>query len=310
MSHDTNHDPFAACEERAVIRLTLADDTTLTGSYTTRAGFHFIHCTGRDRPPMGEVFGPFSASQVRSVLILKTRDEVLLHDYERLYGERVPGRDPVSRDDYQYRLETLARVVVQTHDDWRRQMQVKRQFDEVADRICLAAPKRAWLLRAAQWSQHSNAPPTMADIWVANVASPSHLARPRPQDFDPDPVERHRRQQPPAYVTHDPRSIPNMLRAFHAAALTARITRLGDPPWDRGHIQIDLPLKGRSRFLAIGERDEAGSMLWRVLWDGNDTKAGLKSYRQAVRAGYRDQLGAILQTGLMIRQPDLFGHAA
>jgi len=48
-------DLWAACEERSVIRLTLADGQMLTGSYTSRAGMHFLHRTGRDLPLIGEV---------------------------------------------------------------------------------------------------------------------------------------------------------------------------------------------------------------------------------------------------------------
>ena len=72
-----------------------------------------------------------------------------------------------------------------------------------------------------------------------------------------------------------------MLRALHDAALKARITRLGDPPCDRGHIQVDLPLKGRSRFVVMDARDDTGRMVWRLLWDGNEGEAGRRRHRIA-----------------------------
>ena len=52
-------DLWAACEERAVVRLTFADGQTLTGHYTSRTGLHFLHRTGRDLPLIGEVNGPY-----------------------------------------------------------------------------------------------------------------------------------------------------------------------------------------------------------------------------------------------------------
>ncbi len=129
--------------------------------------------------------------------------------------------------------------------DWQRQMQLHRQFREAADRIGLAQGKRTWLLHAAAWARRSNAPSTMADLWVDAVALPSCLARPRPQDFDPDPRARRRRTGLPAHVASDPRSIPNMLHALRAASLNVHVVRLGDPPWDRTHLQVAMPVKGR-----------------------------------------------------------------
>ena len=33
-----------------------------------------------------------------------------------------------------------------------------------------------------------------------------------------------------------------------------------------------MPAKGRSRFVAIAERDRHGRMAWRVVWDGNQAR--------------------------------------
>ena len=93
-------------------------------------------------------------------------------------------------------------------------------------------------------------PPTSTSAWRCD------LARPRPQDFDPDPQTRRRRTALPPHVRADPWSIPNILHALRAASLKARAARLGDPPHDAGHIQIETPIKGRSRFVAIAQRDE------------------------------------------------------
>jgi len=218
-------DLWAACEERAVVRLTFADGQTLTGHYTSRTGLHFLHRTGRDLPLIGEVTGPYGPGDVLAVEVVRTRAQVLQDAYVRLHGERLPGREPVTRDDHEHRLQVLARAVADAEADWQRQVQLHRQFREAADRIGLASGKRAWLLHAARWARRSNAEPTMADLWVDAVASPSCLARPRPQDFDPDPRARRRRAGLPAHIASDSHSIPNMLHALRAASLNVRTTR-------------------------------------------------------------------------------------
>ena len=172
-------DLWTACEERAVVRLTLANGQTLTGHYTSRVGLHFLHRTGRDLPLVGEVSGPYQPGDVLAVEVVRTRAEVLADAHVRLHGERVPGREPRTRDEHEQRLQVLARAVADAEADWQRQVQLHRQFREAADRIGLAQGKRAWLLNAAAWARRSNALPTMADLWVDAVASPSCLARPR-----------------------------------------------------------------------------------------------------------------------------------
>ncbi len=299
-------DLWAACEERAVVRLTFADGRTLIGHYTSRAGLHFLHRTGRDLPLIGEVTGPYGPGDVLAVEVMRTRAQVLQDAYVRLHGERVPGPEPETRDGYEHRLQALARAVAGAGADWQREMQLRRQFAAVADRIGLAAGKRTWLLNAARWAQRSNAPPTMADLWVEPVASPSCLARPRPQDFDPDPRVRRRRTPLPAEIRADPFSIPNILHALKAASLKARITRSGDPPCERGHIQIDMPVRGRSRFIAIAERGWRGRMEWHVGWDGNDSAAGLQRHRRCLRCDDYARMMQVLRHGRRGVQADLF----
>ena len=313
-------DLWAACEERAVVRLTLASGQVLTGHYTSRVGLHFLHRTGRDLPLIGEVTGPYGPGDVLAVEGVRTCAQVLADAYVRLHGERVPGREPVTRDEHEHRLQVLARAVADAEADWQRQVQLHRQFREAADRIGLAPGKRAWLLNAAAWARRSNAPPTMANLWVDAVASPSCLARPRPQDFDPDPRARRRRTGLPAHVVSDPHSIPNMLHALRAASLDVRVSRLGDPPYDRGHLQIEMPVTakprsglrgGRSRFVAIAERDRHGRMAWRVVWDGNhDSKAGRLRYRRALQCDAYARMVEVLRHGCRGVQADLFCRPA
>ena len=302
----TGPDLWAACEERAVVRLTLASGQVLTGNYTSRVGLHFLHRTGRDLPLIGEVSGPYQPGDVLAVEVVRTRAQVLEDAYVRLHGERVPGREPRTRDEHEQRLQALASAVAGANDDWQRQMQLHRQFREAADRIGLAQGKRTWLLNAAAWARRSNRPPTMADLWVDAVASPSCLARPRPQDFDPDPQARRRRTALPPHVRADPWSIPNILHELRAASLKVRATRLGDPPHDAGHIQIDMPIKGRSHFVAIAQRDECGRMAWRWVWDGNQSKAGLARHRRALRCDAYARMVEVLRHGRRGVQADLF----
>jgi hypothetical protein len=186
------------------------------------------------------------------------------------------------------------------------QIRLKRQFEACAEKIALAPGKRAWMLAEARWARRSNAPPTMADLWIEPVASPSCFARPRLQDFDPRPEIRRRRIPLPPQVRADPFSIPNMLAALIGAGLKARITRLGDPPYEPGHIQVDMPIKGRARFVLQGERGQDGGMQWRSVWDGNDSKAGLKRYRKAITTPAYATMVRILRDGRRQAQPDLF----
>lgn len=113
----TTHDPWAACEERAVVRLTLASGQTLTDSYTSRVGLHFLHRTGRDLPLIGEVSGPYQPGEVLAVEVVRTRAQVLEDVYTRLPGDRVPGREPRTRDEHEQRLQVLAGAVATAGDD-------------------------------------------------------------------------------------------------------------------------------------------------------------------------------------------------
>ncbi len=299
-------DPWAACEERAVVRLTLASGQMLTGHYTGRVGLHFLHRTGRELPLIGEITGPYGPGDVLDVEVVRTHAQVLADAYVRLHGERVPGREPRTRDEHEHRLQVLAGAVAAANDDWQRQMLLHRQFREAADRIGLAQGKRTWLLNAAAWARRSSAPPTMVDLWVDALASPSCLARPRPQDFDPDPQARRRRTALPPHVRADPWSIPNMLHALRAASLKVRVARSGDPPHDAGHLQVDMPIKGRSRFMAIAQRDIHGRMAWRWVWDGNHSKAGLARHRRALRCEAYARMVEVLRHGRRGVQADLF----
>ena len=299
--------PLDGQEDRSRLRLTLRDGRVVDGIYNLIARQHFLHRTGPGLPLVGEVEGPLLADDILAVEVVMTRAQLRERGRELLHGPRVPGREPVTRDEFAHRLQTLASAVAAVPEsEWQMQIRLKRQFEACAQRIALSPGKQAWMLAEAKWARRSNAPPTMADLWVDPVANPSCFARPRPQDFDPDPAARRRRVPPPPAVRADPHSIPNMLAALTGQGLKARITRLGDPVHERGHIQVEMPVKGRARFVLIGETSE-GVTGWRAVWDGNDSKPGLRRRRlsEATEA-YRRMLAA-MREGCRSVQPDLFG---
>lgn len=298
--------PLDGQEDRSRLRLTLRDGRVIEGLYNLIARQHFLHRTGAGLPLVGEVEGPLLADEVIAVEVVMTRAELRERGREILHGPRVPGREPVTRDDFEHRLQTLARAVAAVPEaEWQMQVRLKRQFEACAERIALSPGKQAWMLAEARWARRSNAPPTMADLWVDPVANPSCFARPRPQDFDPDPAARRRRVPPPPAVRADPHSIPNMLAALTAHGLKARITRLGDPAHERGHIQVEMPVKGRARFVLIGKTSE-GVTSWRAVWDGNDSKAGLKRRRQSEATEAYQLMLTAMREGRRRVQADLF----
>ena len=274
---------FASCEPNSEIRVILAKGAPLTGRYMTQAGMHFIHCRNQGIPGIGSVSGPFFAEDVVAVIVLRTAEEVHEELYERTRGTPLPGREPTTAEDYHHRLMMIAKAISGERDFYRKR-QLETQFADVADRIALAKSKRNWIMLEAAWSLRSNAPPSMKDLWGEPIASPSLLMRPQPEDYDPSPEVRRRRRMLPEYVRRDPRSITNTLSALRKAGLKARITRLGDPAFDRGVIQIDLPMRGRARFNAIAERDQSGRMTWGLKWEGNASRAGLKKLTAARRS--------------------------
>ena len=298
--------PLDAHEDRSRLRLTLRDGRVIEGLHNLMGGRHYLLRTGPGLPLHGQAEGPFPAGSVVAVDVVMTRDELREQGRELLMGPRVPGREPVTRDDFEHRLQTLARAVAVTPDaDWQMRMRLTRQFEACAGRVHLSAGKQAWMLAEAKWARRSNMPPTMADLWVEPVASPSCFARPRPQDFDPNPAARRRRAPLPPEVRADPRSISNMLAALTAEGLKARITRLGDPPHDRGHIQVEMPVKGRARFVLQAERDEDGRMRWRSAWDGNHSKPGLRRHEKALRTEAYQAMVRVMRDGRRLAQPDL-----
>lgn len=269
---------FADCAPQDALRLALEDGTEILGSHIMQAGMHFLHV--RDGSIYGTVAGPFSPQQ--AVERTATRSEILRDRKARLRGAPFPGRAPETREDFAYRLELLARAIASETGDARRQ-ELRYQFEDVADTICLATAKRTWLLAAGRFALTSNTPPTLRDLWFDDVASPSLIRRPRPRDFDPDRAERAKRDPAPPEVLAEPRSVPNMLSALRSRGLKAVIALAGDPVYDRARIQVDLAPGRLTRFDLDAER-VGGVTSWRCRWAGNDSAAARRRHRAAVRS--------------------------
>ncbi|MDW9481377.1 hypothetical protein GOB57_22275 [Sinorhizobium meliloti] len=270
---------FGGRQDQDVITVLMKTGERYTGSYMTQAGMHFVGTKVGKGDLIGKVEGPIDPDEVERVEVLKSRGEVLSDRRDRALGERLPGREPVTREDFEYRLERLAKGMAV--EEGMRRTQLSRQFNELADRISLAKPKRAWLIAAAHWSLRSNEPPRLADLWSADVASPSLIRRPSPKDFDPDPVVRKSRDRLPEGIAADPQSVPNLLRRLRAAGLKATISLAGDPPWERAIIQVDLSTGRSGRFSVDGRRVD-GEMRWVLKWAGNDSNAGRRHHHRAL----------------------------
>ena len=170
----------------------------------------------------------------------------------------------------------------------------------------LSAAYRQWVLNEERFRLRSDREPTMADLWVGSTASPSCFARPRPQDFDPDPSVRRRRTPLPAAARGDPKGLRNMLAAMKSRGLHARLDRLGDPPHLRGSILVKMPIKGRAQFAALAERNrEDVPVRWRLVWDGNDSRAGRRRYRVAIQTPEYAALLDVLRSGRRNVQTEL-----
>lgn len=272
--------PFAAAVAQDVVSLRLTTGERHEGAYLTQAGMHFLHV--RDPASLhGTVIGPFDVEDVEDLAIVRRWADIKAERWEQSRGEPFPGPTPVTAADYEYRLQRLARAIAQEPAVCRRD-QLRRQFGDCADLICLAQAKRSWVLAEGRWSLRNNAPPTLADLWMDDMASPSFFRRPRPTDFDPDPAVRRRRPALPDHIAADPNSIPAVLGRLRRAGLRARIVRAGDPVWERALIQIDLSAGRTGRFIARGERD-GDRTTWSLGWGGNYSAAGLRHRSRAER---------------------------
>lgn len=280
------------CREQDVLSVTLTDGSEINGSYLTQAGMHFISTDNPESKLLKKVLGPYSEQDIAQISIIRSRDDILEERNQRLRGERVGGREPITRDDYEYRLQMIARAVAGAGG--KRRDQLLRQFDDVADRIALARSKRQWMISEGAWAMKSNEPPTLADLWMADVASPSLLQRPRAQDFDPDPSMRNKRLPLPSAAADDPRSVPNVLSAIRKAGLKVVISLAGDPAWERAVLQVDLGPGRTRRFLCNGKRGSCGLIEWTLTWGGNHSAPGLRARRQAVKLHEYKLLRAII----------------
>lgn len=286
------HGPFKGCRQQDRLLVTLADGTVLRGSFLSQVGMAFVHVN--DGSMIGKVEGPFSDDEVASVEVVTTRDEVMEDRRERRLGARHPGREPATRDDYEYRLESILKAAFR--EEGERRSQLLRQFEETADVIRLAKAKRNWMIRAALWATKSNRSPTLQDLWMADVASPSLIARPRAQDFDPDPAVRRRRTPLPEEATANPLSVPNMTGRLRAVGFDARVVLAGEPAWSRAVVQIDLGPGRSMRFNAHASPGVDGIIRWQLKWGGNGSKSAGRKLNVARRLPEYSLLKSIVES--------------
>lgn len=294
-------DPFAGCVQQDVLRVQFADGSTMEGSFLAQAGMAFLHV--RDGSMHGRVEGPIDASSVSRVIVLKGRDEIFEERRIRSLGEPIPGTLRRTRDGYEARLEALARAAAMVPIG-RRRSELEAQFNLIADEISLAKTKRNFILAVARWNRFSNREPSKMDLSGGDMTSAERFARPRPQDFDPDPKVRRARVPIPKHVATDPRSVPNMMKALRLAGFHARPSILGETTFEEADLLVDFPGgKQKGRFGLLGRRNAAGTMVWRHEWEGNGSRADIARHRRALsRDDYRKFVD-ILKTGLAHAAP-------
>lgn len=279
--------PFTGSEHGCRLRVTLASGHQAEGELQIFGGHRMLIIRDPSAPMGHRVEGPLRRADVTSVVILQSRDEVREEKRAQRFGKLVFTWEPTTRVDIRTQLEGIARAIADNPrgGDFHRRLELEAQFAHLASRIGLGQAKRAWVLAEGTWYRTHNHPPTMADLWGSELASPSCFRRPRDEDFDPDPAVRNRPAPVPSWVLHDPLSIRNMHAAFEEAGLSARIHRLGDPPHEHGAILVKMPARGRAQFEVTGRRNDAGVMCWKHAWDVLDTPTGdrrLHVVRQSV----------------------------
>ena len=278
--------PFAGRSAGDVVRVVLREGGEVEGELLLIGGMRFVSVAGG---PLGtgRCEGPFRGDDVASLTVLRTRAEVQDDRRTRRMGEPVPGTVRRTRDGYEARLELLARLAAATADP-RRRDQVECQFESLADEIALARTKRAWMLAVARWARHSNREPEKIDLSGGDMSMADRFQRPRPQDFDPDPVVRRRRPVRPPHVASDSRSTHNMRAALRAAGFRVRVSVLGEATDDVADLLVDFPGgKEEGRFMVVGRRGPDGMMAWRHSWDGNGSRAdGIRHRRALARPAY------------------------
>ena len=89
---------LAGREGRELLCIVLADGSAHVGRYTIVASQRFLICADPGNL-MGRVEGQLEEMDLATVEVLQTRVEALEEGRQRLMGDRVPGREPVTRDD-------------------------------------------------------------------------------------------------------------------------------------------------------------------------------------------------------------------
>jgi hypothetical protein len=69
------------------------------------------------------------------------------------------------------------------------------------------------------------------------------------------------------------------------------------------------PMLTSGRFLSLTENSDGartGRMIWRLVWDGNDSKAGRKRYARAFQSEEYEHICRVLRVGRTYVQFNLF----
>lgn len=283
---------FAPFADRDEVRVVLETGEVLVGSYMPMIGQHYLSC------PQRSVHGPFTEGEVRSVALVRSREDIASERFERTRGEPVPGTFRRDRDGFQARLERIARLVARTEDK-RRERELRLQFDDVADEIELAKTKRKWMFCEAYHSLSTNAPLRKRDLDFGDLYSLAKVERPRPQDFDPDPKVRRARVPVPHRDQIDPRSTPNMLKALREAGFKVGVSMAGEILEDEADLFVVFPGgKNFGRYALRGERGADGAMAWTYAYHDNDTKAAEKRRLRCLYGQDLPRFRAIVAAGL------------
>lgn len=179
---------------------------TISGSYLTQAGMHFLVFAPEGAGGLdSRVLGPFDPDDVASVTVVQTAVDVVQERRDRARGEPFLTRQPADRDGFERALYELGAEIARLRDvgddardagdvtvgqaSFRRALQLRAQFDELADLIALARSKRRFVLAdAGMRLRHGRSFEPSRDCDGPLAAQ--QFERPLALDYSPDPAVR------------------------------------------------------------------------------------------------------------------------
>jgi len=299
--------PFAEVENGSRVCLETIDGTVVNGEYKIVGGKRYIMARDASSFLGVKVSGPFDAQNTRLLTVTKSVVQVRREQREARLGEPFHKRAPETGPEVREFLEDLARAIaaIPHTGDRIRQLELTRQFADLAATVELSKAKQAWLLAEGRWYRQHNHPPLLSDLWHEDVASPSEIRRPRDADFELAVPLRSVRTPIPKSVQRDPHSIRNMLKALNDVGLRTYLSRLGDPEHDRGVLLVKMPFEGRSQYRLDARRKACGKLDWRAHWDALDSDSGNRRQMRVERSHSFALLQRTLQRGCVNVQYDL-----